>query len=49
MAASSMKTEASVGLYAGAGPSTSREPRNFSIERSLARQPVDADDGHVEP
>ena len=60
-----MKTEASVGLYASAGPSTSRGPRNFNIERSigmglslgslieseqsLGRQPVDADDGGVEP
>ena len=34
MAASLMKTEASVGLYASAGPSTSRGPRNFTIERS---------------
>ena len=49
MAASSMKTEASVGLYASAGPSTSDGPRNFYIERSRGRQPVDADDGGVEP
>jgi len=34
MAASFMKTEASVGLYANAGPSTSGGPPNFSIERS---------------
>jgi hypothetical protein len=34
MAASLMKTEASVGLYASAGPSTSRGARNFSTERS---------------
>jgi hypothetical protein len=34
MAASSMKTEASAGLYTSAGPSTSRGRRNFNIERS---------------